>query len=297
MTFTYHFAPLEDTSDVALRELCWRHGADVTYTEMARTDSLARKNKSTIEKTNMTGEAPAWIQITPAKDQSIKRYMTEFSKTDAANNKHFLGFNFNLGCPSPHLIRDGLGCAMVKRVSKTQKMVQIVRDAGFPVSLKIRLGLNKLEKERKVYRNLIDAVDADLIIVHGRVGSDTYATPADYEALAECAELGKQLGKQIIANGDVHTTEQVKQLKAMGCAGVMIGRAAVFDPAIFNRLKGEASATSPTMPELLAEYHELCAKFPAAPKYRKNVEKRLGRPVTTIAELWNGNGEQDSVMG
>jgi hypothetical protein len=74
----------------------------------------------------------------------------------------------------------------------------------------------------------------------------------------------------------------------------MIGRAAVFDPAIFDRLKGK---TSPTMPELLAEYHELCTKFPAAPKYRKNVEKRLGRPVTTIAQLWNSAEDNESVMG
>lgn len=289
--FTYEFAPLEDTSDVALRELCWRHGADVTYTEMARVDSLARKNKSTLEKTRMDGDAPAWIQITPGKDQVLKRYLTDFSKQDLP--KHFLGFNFNMGCPSPHLIRDGLGCAMVKRISKTQKMVGIVKSYGYPCSIKIRLGLNKTEKERKVYRNLIDAVDADAFIVHGRVGTDTYATPADYDALAECAALGKP----VVANGDVHTKEQVQQLKDAGCVGVMIGRAAVFDPAIFDRLKGKATADAPSMPELLAEYHALCAQFPAAPKYRKNVEKRLGRPVTTIAQLWDSDEDKESVMG
>jgi tRNA-dihydrouridine synthase B len=291
-SFTYEFAPLEDTSDVALRELCWRHGADVTYTEMARVESLARNNKSTFEKTRMDGKAPAWIQITPGKDQVLKRYLTAFSKRNEVPQT-FLGFNFNMGCPSPHLIRDGLGCAMVKRVSKTQKMVSIVKDYGFPVSIKIRLGLNKLEKERKVYRNLIDAVDIDKFIVHGRVGSDTYAVPADYDAIAECASLGKT----VIANGDIHTLQQVEQLKAAGCAGVMIGRAAVFDPAIFDRLKGKATETKPTMAELLAEYYELCARYPSAPKYRKNVEKRLGRPVTTIAQLWNDAEDNESVMG
>ena len=289
--FRYEFAPLEDTSDVALRELCWRHGADATYTEMARVDSLARKNKSTLEKTRMDGEAPAWIQITPGKDQVLKRYFTEFSKQEQP--KHFLGFNFNMGCPSPHLIRDGLGCAMVKRVSKTQKMVAIAKDYGFPVSIKIRLGMNKAEKDRKVYRNLIDAVNADHFVVHGRVGADTYATPADYDALAECASLGKP----IIANGDVHTKEQVHELKAAGCVGVMIGRAAVFDPAIFDRLKGNATNESPSMSELTREYHELCVKFPSANKYRKNLEKRLGRPVTTIAQLWNNAEDNESVMG
>jgi tRNA-dihydrouridine synthase len=154
--------------------------------------------------------------------------------------------------------------------------------------------LNRTEKANKVYLNLIDAVDADAFIVHARIATDTYATPADYEALAECADHANARGKKVVANGDVHTKEQVAHVRAMGCAGVMIGRAAVFDPAIFDRLKGN---DAPSAEALACEYEKLCAQFPSANKYRKNVSKRLGRPVTTIAELWNGDGEQDSVMG
>lgn len=281
MTFQYMLAPLEDTSDKALRTLCWRYGADVTFTEMARVQSLARKNQSTLEKADLSGTtAPTWIQITGGKDQELKRYLSSF--TPAPN---FLGFNFNLGCPSPHLIANGLGCAMIKRVSKTKKMVDIVKSYGYPVSIKMRLGMNKYERERKVYLNLIDAIDADFFIVHARYGSQTYAEPADYSAIAECV----QTGKAIIANGDIHTPAQIEQLKAMGVQGVMIGRAAVFQPAIFAALKGQAV---PSIETLQAEYLALAHEFKAPFKYQKNVLKRLGRPVESIAQL-----QSEHVMG
>lgn len=279
MTFTYMLAPLEDTSDNALRTLCYRHGADVTFTEMARTDSLARKNKSTLEKTHIANDTPAWIQITGSQDNVLKRYLGHF-----APENNFLGFNINIGCPSPHLIKNGLGCAMIKRVSKTAKIVKIIKDYGYPVSIKMRLGMNKFEKEKKIYLNLIDAVDVSFFIVHGRYGTQTYADPADYDAIAECVRTGKK----IIANGDIHTVEQVEKLKAMGCAGVMIGRAAVFNPAIFDELKGNPT---PSIADLQAEYLSLSKEFAAPFKYQKNVLKRLGRPVESIAEL------QEHVMG
>jgi tRNA-dihydrouridine synthase B len=284
MAFTYMLAPLEDTSDKALRTLCHRYGADITFTEMARTDSLARANKSTLAKTELSGDVPTWIQITGGREQMLKKYLSSFQP-----EKNFLGFNFNVGCPSPHLIRDGLGCAMIKRIAKMRKLVGIVQDRGYPVSVKMRLGMNAMEKERKVYLNLIDALDVEFFVVHARVGSDTYAKPADYSAIAECAASGKS----IIANGDVYSREQAEKLKELGAQGVMIGRAAVFNPAIFNVLKGEEA---PSIEQLKAEYLELSQRFNAPFKYQKNVLKRLGRPVETISALHDAE-EAEHVMG
>lgn len=271
-------APLEDASDNALRTLCFRHGADVTFTEMARTDSLARKNKSTLEKTRLHDQTPAWIQITGAQDNVLKRFLAHFEPQPG-----FLGFNFNLGCPSPQVIKVGLGCAMIKRVSKTQKMAKIVRDYGFPVSIKMRLGLNKLEKERKAYLNIIDAVDADFFAVHGRYGAQTYTQPSDKYAIVECTSLGKP----IIANGDIVSAEQVSFYKENGCAGVMLGRPAVFNPAIFDLLKGKQV---PSIEQIRLEYIELAKQFNGPYKYQKNVLGRLGRPLSTISDMQTSSG-------
>ena len=277
MNFTYMLAPLEDTSNNALRTLCHRYGADITFTEMARTDSLSRRNKPTLEKTQLHDETPTWIQITGSQDNILKRYLAHFEP-----HKGFLGFNLNLGCPSPQIIKNGLGCAMIKRISKTKKLVKIVKDRGFHVSIKMRLGMNKFEKEKKAYFHLIDAVDVDFFVVHGRYGTQTYEEPADYDAIIECV----QSGKPIIANGDITTKEQVSFLKNKGIKGVMIGRAAVYNPAIFNLLKGRPT---PSFEQLRKEYLELAEKFNAPFKYQKNVLKRLGKPINTIAHMQDDN--------
>ena len=272
MPFTYMLAPLEDTSDNALRTLCHRYGADSTFTEMARTDSLARRNKSTLEKTQILDDIPTWIQITGSQDNVLKRYLAHFEP-----QKGFLGFNFNLGCPSPPIIKNGLGCAMIKRISKMKKLVKIVQERGFNASLKMRLGMNKYEKEKKVYLNLIDAVDVDFFVVHGRYGSQTYQDPVDYQAIIECVASGKP----IIANGDINTTEKVEFLKSNGVQGVMIGRPAVYNPAIFNSLQNKPV---PSFEQLQTEYLELVARFGGPFKYQKNVLKRLGKEITVQTE-------------
>jgi tRNA-dihydrouridine synthase B len=271
MTFSYQLAPLEDTSDSALRSICYKYGADTTYTEMARFDSLARHNASTWEKVAMHDNTPAWVQIVGTDEQRLKRFLTEYKPPE-----QFQGINFNLGCPSPQITGHGLGCAMIKRIAKTQKLVKIVQDRGYKCSVKMRLGLNKFEKEKKIYLNLIDAVPADVFIVHARVGSQTYEESADYSVFPEIVALGKP----IIANGDVQTTAQVDALKTVGVHGVMIGRAAVRDPAIFNRLQG---LPTPDVEQLKAEYTALAEQFNSRFKYRENVLKRLGKPLAPVA--------------
>jgi tRNA-dihydrouridine synthase len=273
-------APLEDTSDNALRTLCHRYGADITFTEMAYTLSLAHNNQSALSRTLLLDDTPTWIQITGAQDNVLKRYLAHFEP-----KKGFLGFNFNVGCPSPHVIRVGLGCAMIKRISKMKKMVQIVKDYGYYVSIKMRLGMNRFEREKKVYLNLIDAVDVDFFAVHCRYGAQTYENPADYSAIIECVKTGKT----IIANGDIIDREQVEWLRSQGVQGVMIGRAAVFNPAVFNLLKW---GVVPSLEQLEREYLELSDRFQSPFKYRKNVLKRLGSPLSTIKEM-----QSESVMG
>ena len=92
--------------------------------------------------------------------------------------------------------------------------------------------MNKFEKEKKSYLNLIKEVDADFFIVHARHGKETYKNPADFDVYKECVKTNKI----IIANGDIKTKEQIKYLKSIGIKGAMIGRAALENPNIFKNL-------------------------------------------------------------
>lgn len=290
MPFTYMSAPMEDISDNAFRTLCHRYGADVTFTEMVRIEALARKNASTWSRLEFHDGTPTIIQLLGADEYYLKKFLSMFKPHDG-----FQGFNLNLGCPSPHVVKLGQGCAMIKRIAKTQKLVDIIKKNNYNTSIKIRLGLNQFEKQRKVYLNLIKAVNADFFVVHARYGSQTYLDKPDYTIFPECVETAEKSGKTIIANGDIDTKENIEELKNMGVKGVMIGRAAVHNPAIFNILKGQcekqcdssinipsitklngSSINIPSIAKLKEEYLKLAGQFNAPFKYRKNVLKHIG---------------------
>lgn len=267
--FQFMLAPLENTSDNAFRSLCHKYGADVTFTEMTRIDALARRNKSTLDKIAIINNVPTWIQIVGAKEQKLSEFLRQFQP-----QKGFLGFNFNLGCPSPDIINQGLGCALIKRISKVKILLKTVEDFGFKTSIKMRLGLHKYEKEKQVYLNLIKEVDTDFFVVHPRTAQEHYETKPDESVYPECVATGKT----IIANGDITSIEQVKELKVLGLKGIMIGRNAVYDPAIFNRLKGLGA---PSFEDLKKEYLKLCTHFHTTDKYKTNVLGRIGKTEAT----------------
>ena len=225
--FEIILAPMEGESSPKFRELCYEKGATSVFTEMARVSALARKNKSTLEKIKIEKAIPTYIQLSVSNEKDLIKFLKDFKPQEG-----FIGFNLNLGCPSPDHINKGIGCAMIKRINKVKKIVQIIKDYNYPVSIKLRLGLNKFEKQKKVYLNLIKEVDADFFIVHARHGKENSKDPADFNVYPECVKTNKV----IIANGDITTKEQIEYLKSIGVKGVMIGRAAVKNPNIFSLL-------------------------------------------------------------
>jgi tRNA-dihydrouridine synthase B len=266
--FLYMSAPLEDNSDNAYRTLCHTYGADVTFTEMIRCAGLVKHNKSTWSRLLHYDNTPTIVQLMCAKEQELEQFLSEFKPWGG-----FVGFNFNMGCPSPQVIRLGLGCAFLKRVAKAQRFVDIVRKYGYGVSIKIRLGMNAYEKEKRAYMNILRQVSADFFIVHLRHGKQTYENPADYTVLPEILATGKN----IIVNGDIQTKEQVQKIQKLGASGVMIGRSAVYNPAIFLALK---TNTQIPFEEITNTYLQLCEKYQTKPLYQRNIASRIGRQKT-----------------
>lgn len=274
--FYYMSAPIEDMTDSCFRTICHKYGADITFTEVIRFESLAKNNKSSWQRVKLYDETPTIIQVIGTKEQFLKKFLSKFSP-----QKGFLGFNINLGCPAPNFVNNGLGCAMVKRISKTKKLVGIIKDRGYGASIKMRLGMNPYEKEKKAYINLIKNIKADFFIVHARHGKQIYAEKADWSVFSECVKTGKT----IIANGDIKTKEDVEKIKSFGCSGVMIGRPAIVNPLIFAELKG---LHKPTLEKLKSEYTQLVKERDPPFRYRKNIFKYLGKN-TKIKEEENNN--------
>jgi len=263
-------APLEDTTDNALRELCFRHGADLTFTPMARLSGLVRRNKSTEKKIEILNQVPTQIQLAAHMEHELQAFLDTFEPKNG-----FRGINFNLGCPSPNFIKEGLGCVLIKRVSKVKRLVDMVKNKGYPCSVKLRLGANQFEKDMKVYLNLIKGVDADFFIVHARHGKQHYEAKPDYNAYPECVATGKN----IIANGNIDSREKVALLKSMGVKGVMIGRSGVKNPSIFNYLKGRQFTDSSILKQEYLELEKICPAENS--RYMMNVLRRLGHKIVT----------------
>ncbi|MBU0756493.1 MAG: tRNA-dihydrouridine synthase family protein [Nanoarchaeota archaeon] len=259
----FYLAPLQDITDSVFRTICHRHGADLTFTEMIKVTSLGRKNSNALSRIKSYDKTPIIIQLIGSKEESFETFLKCFSPEPG-----FSGFNLNIGCPDPEIINLGLGAAMIKRIKKTQSIVKIFRKHKYPISIKLRLGLNRYEKEKKAYLNIIKSVDADFFIVHARHGQESYDVPADFSVYSECVKTGKI----IIANGDIRTKEQIEHMEKQGIEGVMIGRAAVENPGIFNHLK---NLPCPSVKNIITEYTLLAEKYDSPLRYRKNFFKHV----------------------
>jgi len=240
MTFQFMLAPMDNFTDNAFRALCYKYGADMTFTSMLSIEALARKNEQTWKELNFEdNDAPVVIQLIGNKEESLKKFLTIFKPSHC-----FRGFNLNCGCIDPEVIQNGNGCALMKRVTKVAKLVNIIKEKGYPVSVKMRLGLNQYEKEKKVYLNLTKNVNADFFIVHARHGKETYKDPADFSVYPEVVATGKKI----------------------------IARGAVENPQIFNLLKKKKVLDKEAVKK---DYLYLAEKYHSSERNKKNILRRL----------------------
>jgi len=275
--FRFMLAPLEGYSDGVLRTLCFRHGADLTFTEMAHVESFLRGNRQALEKIAVRDSTPVQIQVLTGREDHLEAFLGGFEAFPG-----FEGFNLNLSCPSPDMIRRGKGAAMIKRAAKTRRLVSIIHGHGYRASLKIRLGTNAYEKSQKVYLNSLGGVDADFFVVHAKTAAQGSGEEDDYSVYPECVEATR--GAPVIANGGVDSAEKVGLLRGMGVGGVMIGRTALANPAIFDGLRNELGLNEPPRrvpgtEELREEYVSLHALLGGAGGYRDAFMRVLGRRV------------------
>ncbi|MBI5797684.1 tRNA-dihydrouridine synthase family protein [Candidatus Woesearchaeota archaeon] len=259
-------APLEGVSDCAFRTLCYQYGADLTFTEMIRVDSLVKGNKSSLSLLDLKNNTPTGIQLLAVKPKIVEEFVKKF----ASYSIDPVCFNLNLGCPSPDVIVQGGGAALVKRTARVQELVKILQKLGYPVSVKIRLGLNEFEKEKRVYLSLLKEVDADAFIIHARHARQKSSEKADWSVFEACLDTGKH----IIPNGDINTQEDLAFFKSLGVKEVMIGRAAIRNPSVFQFLKG---GKLENIAQVQKKYLALAEKYPSRALYQENVLSFLGK--------------------
>ena len=269
MNFT--LAPLAGFTDAPFRRLCSENGADLTYTEMVSAAGLAYGSSPTRHlMETMPGEGPVSCQIFGSRESDIAAATRVVdSLTDAVSagrRRHrFVEINLNAGCPMIKVTREGAGAKLVEDPGRIYRLLKaMTENTDLPVTLKTRLGPHP--QKTNVFE-IVDAAEragAKGITVHGRYTSQMHGGTVHLDTLAEVVSRAHI---PVTGNGSVVDAASAGAMAATGVSAIMIGRAAMANPAIFNQLKGVEAASrdsfvSRHLDYLLTFRDQLAANFP-----------------------------------
>ncbi|MDR2462394.1 MAG: tRNA-dihydrouridine synthase, partial [Verrucomicrobiales bacterium] len=180
---------------------------------------------------------------------------------DAARLAADLGadvIDINMGCPSDKVNACGGGAALLRDEPLMVRLAAAVAGAvPLPVTVKTRLGWDRVSVPRLV--PALEQAGVAAIAVHGRTRVQGYAGGVSHSGIREVVSAARNI--PVIGNGDVRTPQDAAlMLSETGCAGVMIGRAALRNPFIFHdtlKFLQTGEQTPPvTAPQMLAFMHE-----------------------------------------
>ena len=231
--FPLLLAPMEDVSDPPFRSVCKENGADMMYTEFISSEGLIRDADKSVQKLDIyDSERPIGIQIFGDNIESMK----EAARISEKAKPEVLDINY--GCPVKKVACRGAGAGILLDLDKMQKMTkEIVRQVKIPVTVKTRLGWDdKSIKIVEVAERLQD-VGIQALTIHGRTRKQMYKGEANWEYIAE-VKNNNRINIPIFGNGDIDSPEKAIEYKERyNVDGIMIGRAAIGNPWIFNEIK------------------------------------------------------------
>ena len=228
--FPLLLAPMEDVSDPPFRALCKKLGADMMYTEFISAEGLIRDAEKSVQKLDIYDyERPIGIQIFGDKIESMREAAA------IAENANPEIIDINYGCPVKKVACKGAGAGILLDLPKMQTMTsEIVKKVNKPVTVKTRLGWDENSiKIEEVAMRLQDA-GAQALTIHGRTRKQMYKGKADWSLIAKVKE-NPNINIPIFGNGDIDSSQKALSFKnKYGIDGIMIGRAAIGYPWIFN---------------------------------------------------------------
>jgi len=245
-------APMEDVSDPPFRAVCKENGADLMYTEFISSEGLIRDAAKSVQKLDIYEyERPIGIQIFGNEIESMREAaaIVEEAQPDI--------LDINYGCPVNKVACKGAGAGILLDIDKMVSMTaEIVKSVNIPVTVKTRLGWdNDTIRIVEVAERLQD-VGIQAISIHARTRKQMYKGEADWSYLNK-VKANPRLHIPVFGNGDIDSPERAKEYKEKyNVDGMMIGRASIGYPWIFNEIKHFLETgqkiPSPELPERLA---------------------------------------------
>jgi tRNA-dihydrouridine synthase B len=223
-------APLAGITNLPFRLIVKEAGCGLVCSEMISANALSYGSKKTIDMMhNCAEEKPVSIQIFGA-DPDIMAYAAKMAQTAGAD---ILDINF--GCSVKKILKSGSGAALMKEPEKARAILTKIRAAvDIPLTIKIRSGWDASGKDAFHTAQIAQDCGVDAIAFHPRTATQGFSGKSDWSLIAR---LKQQASIPIIGNGDItEPKDAIDMLKQTGCDAVMIGRAAIGNPWIFNQI-------------------------------------------------------------
>ncbi|MFT6850913.1 MAG: tRNA-dihydrouridine synthase B [Sphingobacteriales bacterium] len=245
---------MEDVSDPPFRKLCKEHGADLMYTEFISSEGLIRDAAKSLKKLDIFDfERPIGIQIFGNDIESMK----EATEITQSANPDIIDINY--GCPVKNVACKGAGAGILQDIPKMVKMTaEIVKSTHLPVTVKTRLGWDENTMFIEEVAERLQDVGIKALSIHGRTRKQMYKGEADWTLIGKVKE-NPRINIPIFGNGDIDTPQKAVEMKnRYGLDGVMIGRAAIGYPWIFNEIKHYIKTGEIKAPPTIEDRVNLC---------------------------------------
>ena len=224
-------APLAGYTNYPFRKTCVKYGAGLCFTEMVSAKGLKYGSENTKELLyTAADEGVCAVQIFGS-DPAIMRAACE--SDDLAP---FPIVDINMGCPVPKIYKNGEGSALLENPDLAEKIVAECVKSGKTVTVKFRIGVSADKIVTTEFAKKMEGAGASLLTVHGRTRDKMYAGEVDF---AEIEKAKNAVKVPVIANGGVFSLSDAENLMdKTGADGVMVARAALFDPMVFCEITG-----------------------------------------------------------
>jgi nifR3 family TIM-barrel protein len=224
---------MEDVSDPPFRYVCKQNGADLMYSEFISSEGLIRDAIKSRQKLDFFEyERPFGIQIFGGDEEAmaLSARIVDTVQPDLVD--------INFGCPVKKVVCKGAGAAVLKDVAAmTRLTAAVVRSTNLPVTVKTRLGWDENSKNIEEVAERLQDVGIKALSIHGRTRAQLYKGEADWTLIGKVKD-NPRITIPIFGNGDIDTPEKAKLYRdRYGIDGMMIGRAAIGYPWIFNEIK------------------------------------------------------------
>lgn len=254
--FPLLLAPMEDVSDPPFRAVCKENGADLMYTEFVSSEGLIRDAAKSVQKLDIFEyERPVGIQLFGSDVET----MGSCAEIASRVNPDLIDINY--GCPVKNVACRGAGAALLQDVPKMVRMTEaVIKSTHLPVTVKTRLGWDESTKNVQEVAERLQDIGIKALSVHGRTRVQMYKGDADWSLIAKIKE-NSRITIPIFGNGDVDTPEKALEYKnRFGVDGIMIGRATIGNPWIFNEIKHFMKTGEKLAPPTMEQRVDVCRR-------------------------------------